>query len=247
MIIPVGISDFRDIRENGYYYVDKSKMIEKLLAEFFDISKDSQSLFKNLMIARNEKLCREWMNQYPTVFITLKSMTGLNFELAYGELARNISELYKRYLFVLDSEKINKYDKAIFERIARGDMSVTDVKTSLFKLTQILHLYYGKQVILLIDEYDVPVAKANDNGYYAEMMDVSRSLLEQALKDNRHLKLSVMTGYLTSAEWPAGEKTTLKIPNQEIQEIFRKSVQNWSIDKKYRPADIIGNLQGDIF
>ena len=221
MIIPLGISDFRDIRENGYYYVDKSKMIKELLedvgtkvtlitrprrfgktlnmsmlAEFFDVGRDSRPLFEELFISGEKTLCSEWMNQYPTVFITFKSVTGLNFELAYGELIRNISELYKRYLFVLDSEKINKNDKEIFDRTARGEMSVTDVKGSLSKLTQILETYYGKQVILLIDEYDVPVAKANDNGYYEEMMDVSRSLLEQALKDNRHLKLAVMTGCL---------------------------------------------------
>ena len=163
MIIPVGISDFRDIRENGYYYVDKSKMIKELLAdvgtkvmlitrprrfgktlnmsmlsEFFDISRNSRPLFEELFISGEKTLCSEWMNQYPTIFITFKSVAGLNFELAYGELVRNISELYKRYLFVLDSEKINKYDKEIFERTARGEMSVTDVKASLAKLTQIL-------------------------------------------------------------------------------------------------------------
>ena len=122
MIIPVGISDFRDIRENGYYYVDKSKMIKELLtdvgtkvtlitmprrlgktlnmsmlAEFFDVSRDSRPLFEELFISGEKTLCSEWMNQYPTVFITFKSVTGLNFELAYGELIRNISELYKRY------------------------------------------------------------------------------------------------------------------------------------------------------
>ena len=218
--IPVGISEFEKIRKNGYYYIDKSGLLEELLREqpteatlitrprrfgktlgmsmlesFFDIRKDSRELFKGLIIDQNEKLCREWMNQWPTIFISFKRVEGLDFQGAYDMLSVVVSEVYKKHLYLLDSEKVNDFDKEILKRVIEGKASVKDMKNSLVFLTHVMQEHYGRQVILLIDEYDVPVAKANSHGYYSEMLDVMRGMM-QSLKDNGALRFAVITGCL---------------------------------------------------
>ena len=215
--IPVGISDFEKIRNGGFYYIDKSGLITEILDEkaevtlitrprrfgktlgmsmlesFFDIRKDSKELFDGLEIAEHQALCDEWMNQYPTVFVSFRQVDGLNFAGAYDMLTWVISELYKKHLYLLDSDKIDNTDKDIAKQLVRGDASLKDTKGSLLLLTRMMQQHYGKPVILLIDEYDVPVAKANNNGYYAEMLDVMKGLM-QALKDNQALQFAVVTG-----------------------------------------------------
>ena len=222
--IPVGVSDFEEIRRNGYYYVDKSGLIGELLGttgtkvtlitrprrfgktlgmsmleSFFDIQKDNKTLFEGLEIANRHDLCTEWMNQWPTVFVSFRQVDGLNFNSAYGMLTLVISELYKKHLYLLDSDKVDGYDKEIVKQLIQGTASAKDTKGSLMLLTRLMCQQYGKPVILLIDEYDVPVAKANRNGYYEEMLDVMKGLM-QALKDNQALCFAVITGCLKIAK-----------------------------------------------
>ena len=222
--IPVGVSDFAEIRKNDYYYVDKTGLITEflktpatkvtlitrprrfgktlgmsMLENFFDIRKDSQELFAGLHISKCAEVCQEWMNRWPTVFVSFKRVEGLDFKSAYDMLTLVISELYKQHLYLLESSQINEFDKQIALRIIRGDASVKEIKDSLMLLTRLLRAYYGKQVILLMDEYDVPVAKANQNGYYNEMLDMMKSLM-QSLKDNQSLRFAVITGCLKIAK-----------------------------------------------
>ena len=222
--IPVGVSDFEEIRRNGYYYVDKSGLIGELLSttgtkvtlitrprrfgktlgmsmleSFFDIQKDNKALFEELEIAKRHELCMEWMNQWPTVFVSFRQVDGLNFNSAYDMLTLVISELYKKHLYLLDSDKLDSFDKEIVKQLIQGTASAKDTKGSLMLLTRLMYQQYGKPVILLIDEYDVPVAKANRNGYYEEMLDVMKGLM-QALKDNQALCFAVITGCLKIAK-----------------------------------------------
>ena len=222
--IPVGVSDFAEIRRNGYYYVDKSGLIGELLGttgtkvtlitrprrfgktlgmsmleSFFDIQKDNKTLFEGLEIANRHDLCTEWMNQWPTVFVSFRQVDGLNFNSAYDMLTLVISELYKKHLYLLDSDKLDSFDKEIVKQLIQGTASAKDMKGSLMLLTRLMYQQYGKPVILLIDEYDVPVAKANRNGYYEEMLDVMKGLM-QALKDNQALCFAVITGCLKIAK-----------------------------------------------
>lgn len=219
--VPVGISDFKKIREGGYYYIDKTDLVRKLLmpkpaevtllirprrfgktlgmsmlAHFFDIREDSRELFKGLKISENQELCEEWMNKYPVLLVSFKSVDGLKFEAAYAQLAYVMAELYKKYLYLLDSEKLNLFDKEFFSCVAAGKANPEAVKNSLCKLVQLMSVYYGKEVILLLDEYDVPVAKANTNGYYEQMLDMISGMLSTAMKDNTSLKFAIVTGCL---------------------------------------------------
>ena len=222
--IPVGISDFAKIRNYKYYYVDKTGLIEDLLEKetaevtlitrprrfgktmgmsmldnFFDIRKDSQAMFEGLEISKNTALCSEWMNQWPTLFLSFKKVDGLNFQDAYDMLTVVLANLYKKHMYLLESDKINPFDKEIITHIMSGDASVKEIKDSLALLTTTMQEYYGKPVILLIDEYDVPIAKASAKGYYAEMLDVVKGLM-QALKDNDALRFAVVTGCLRIAK-----------------------------------------------
>ena len=222
--IPVGISDFSEIRKDGYYYIDKSGLIRELLgtgtakvtlitrprrfgktlgmsmlAAFFDIRKDSQALFHGLEISGESEICRKWMNQWPTLFITFKRVDGLNFSSAYEMLCSVIAELCVEHSYLLKSDKISVYDREILKRLVSGKATETEVKNSFLILTRAMQMYYGKTVILLMDEYDVPVAKANDHGYYKEMLDVMKGLM-QALKDNQSLRFAVITGCLKIAK-----------------------------------------------
>ncbi len=222
--LPVGISDFAEIRRRGYYYVDKSALVRELLSRtgaevtlitrprrfgktlamsmlenFFDIRKNSRDLFKDLEIAKDRQLCEMWMNQYPTVFISFRQVDGLNFTGAYDMLTMVIAGLFNRHRYLLEKDNVSEFQKTAFRRLANASASEKEVKNSLLLLTEMLQNHYGKPVILLIDEYDVPVVKANSNGYYKEMLDVMRGLL-QALKDNPALRLAVITGCLKIAK-----------------------------------------------
>lgn len=223
--IPVGVSDFEQIRKNEYYYVDKSGMIAEILstestlvtlitrprrfgktlgmsmlASFFDIRRDSRNIFAGLEIAENRELCDRWMNQYPVIFLSFKDVDGLTFTSAYEMLAATITDLYKEHLYLLGSDKINPYDQEIIRRLVEGKASVTEVKRSLSLLITFMKMYYGKPVILLLDEYDVPVAKASDHGYYVQMLEIVKALMSTSLKDNPALKFAVLTGCLKIAK-----------------------------------------------
>ena len=223
MNIPVGISDFEKIRDGGFYYIDKTRLIEEILDEkaevtlitrprrfgktlgmnmlesFFDIRRDSRKLFEGLEIAKHQALCDAWMNQYPTISISFRQIEGLNFTDAYQQLVYEIALLYQDHTYLLDSSAIREQEKSLFRRIGDRKADKTDVLRSVQFLTQLLNRHYNKKVILLIDEYDVPVAKANNNGYYKEMLDVMKGLM-QALKDNQSLSFAVVTGCLKIAK-----------------------------------------------
>ena len=222
--MPIGRSGFEDIRENNYYYIDKTGLIQELikthgtqvtlitrprrfgktlamsmLESFFDIQRNSRKWFEGLEISQNQILCGHWMNQYPTVFVSFKSIDGLTFEAAYEQLAIVIARLFKKHLYLMDSGKITTYDRKIIDELISQNASQNTVKNSLLIMTELLAAHYGKPVILLIDEYDVPLAKASDKNYYPQMLDIMKGLL-QAFKDNPSLKFAVLTGCLRIAK-----------------------------------------------
>ena len=170
-----------------------------MLANFFDIRKDSKAMFEGLEISKNEALCSEWMNQWPVLFISFRRVDGLNFQSAFGMLQETIMDIYGDHLYLLDSPRISGYHKEIMDRILRKTAPAEEIKASLLLLTKLMQTHYKKPVILLIDEYDVPIAKASAKGYYAEMLDVVKALM-QALKDNDALRFAVVTGCLRIAK-----------------------------------------------
>lgn len=222
--IPVGISNFAEIRKNKYYYIDKTGLIEELLKttatkvtlitrprrfgktlgmsmleNFFDIRKDSKLLFDGLEIADKQALCEKWMNQYPVMFLSLKSVDGNDFLTAYSQLAYEIGALYKEHDYLLESPVLGEEEKKLFWQIKERKTGKIEVMRSLQILSQLLNKHYKKEVILLIDEYDVPIAKATSNGYYKEMLEIMKGLM-QALKDNPSLRFAVITGCLKIAK-----------------------------------------------
>ena len=221
--IPVGVSDFAKIRESGYYYIDKTGLIANILstsaevtlitrprrfgktlnmsmlASFFDIRKNSSALFEGLEIAENQSLCNDWMNQYPTLFLTFKDVDGLTFESARDMLWAQIAQICNEHDYLLDSKAVSENDKQTFRQLAdvvNGRPDDMMLKTSLVLLMRMMQAYYGKSVILLLDEYDVPMAKASAHGYYDQMLEIIRAIMSTALKDNSYLQFAVITGCL---------------------------------------------------
>ena len=226
--IPVGVSDFEKLRENNYYYIDKTGFISKLLqtksaevtlitrprrfgktlgmrmlASFFDIRKDSRTIFEGLEISKNTALCDEWMNQYPTLFLSFKDVDGLTFSSACDMLMYTISDLYQQHLYLLESDSVNDYDKEIIHHIAERKATVSEIKQSLVLLTKALASYYAKPVILLLDEYDVPIAKASSNGYYDQMLEIIKAVTNNA-------QVIIM------------DEPTSSITDREVEKLFRK-------------------------
>lgn len=222
--LPVGIDSFGKLRTNEYYYMDKTGFIKELLddkfevnlitrprrfgktlimnmlAEFFDIRKDSKAVFGELEVSQNKKICSLWMNQYPVIFLSLKKVEGLDFTGAYDMLASLISDLCIQNYDLANSDKINHVDKSTFLNLANRTATVAELKSSLYIIMRMMQMHYGKKVILLIDEYDVPLAKASENGYYVEMLDVIRSMMGTSLKTKEFLEFAVITGCLRIAK-----------------------------------------------
>lgn len=218
--MPLGISNFEKIRESGYYYIDKSLLIKDLLNDgipyevnlitrprrfgktlamsmlncFFDIRKDNHKLFEDLQISQYKNICDEYLNKYPTIFISFKDIDGLNFDSALYSFKSNITSLFNEFSYTLDCSDINEVDRNKFSLLMSGFFEADDLKESLSLLIRIMKLYYNKPVILLLDEYDVPLAKASANGYYNEMLDIIKKLLSNSFKDNPNLKMAVITG-----------------------------------------------------
>ena len=223
MKLPVGIEEFEKIRRNGFYYVDKTGLIEELLKQwgevnlftrprrfgkslhmsmlksFFSIGSDP-GLFDGLKIAQDTNLCEEYMGQFPVISISLKGVNAANFQDAFRFLIRIINAEARRLWVLLDGEKLDCIDRKILEDLLDRRMEMDTLVYSLRELSEILERYYGKKVIILIDEYDVPLAKANENGYYDEMVLLIRNLFENALKTNSSLKFAVLTGCLRVAK-----------------------------------------------
>ena len=224
--IAIGEEFFDELRKEDCYYVDKSEIIYKIacdektkvtlftrprrfgktltmsmLQSFFDISRDSREIFDGLAVTKHEIFCKEWMNQYPVLFISLKDVAGLEFISAYKLLRIYISELCIKHAYLEKSEKVDVADAEVFHRFMFKTADEDEVKNSLKILTRMMNAHYGKPVILLIDEYDVPLAKAHDADkagldYYPKMLDLIRILMSSAIKTNEHLKFAVITGCL---------------------------------------------------
>ena len=223
--VPVGISNFEKIRQDGYYYVDKTDLIKdmlknkipevtvitrprrfgktlamSMLASFFDIRRDSKKLFQGLNISKEQQLCNDWMNQYPTLFLSFKDVDETIFENALGLLRFTIAELCKKHTYLIDSDVVDQDDKETFRKLKSMGSNLPELQGSIIMLMNMMKAYYNKPVILLIDEYDVPIAKASSNGYYKEMLEVMKTMLSTALKDNEALKFAVVTGCLKIAK-----------------------------------------------
>ena len=223
--IPVGVSDFAKIRNYKYYYVDKTGLIEDLLeketaevtlitrprrfgktmgmsmlANFFDIRRDSKAIFEGLEISQNTELCSQWMNQWPVLFLSFKEVDGTVFDHAFNLLKFTLAQFCDDHAYLTESEKVTEEQKRIFRRLNDQTASLTDVQGALLVLMKMMRAYYGKPVILLLDEYDVPIAKASANGYYTEMLEVIRGMMSTALKDNDTLRFAVITGCLRIAK-----------------------------------------------
>lgn len=215
--LPVGIDDFRKIRECGFYYVDKTKLVEQLmqnwgevnlftrprrfgktlnmsmLRSFFEIGTD-KTLFDGLYISQNKELCDMHMGKYPVISITLKGIEGMTFEEARNMLKIILKNEARRHYYLKSSDRLTDDDKQQYEQILLG--TAENTADSLRLLSQLLFLHYDKKVVILIDEYDVPLDKAFQNGYYSEMTSLIRGILGQALKTNDYLQFAVLTGCL---------------------------------------------------
>lgn len=222
--LPVGIDDFRKLRESHFYYVDKTRLIEQLLLNwsevtlftrprrfgktlnmsmlksFFDIGTD-ETLFDGLYISGNKELCDEYMGKYPVIFLSLKGVEGLTYEEAFEAFVRIMGKEVNRVSFLADSDKLTQIEREQYKGLTimkNGRLAFDKEKlvSSLQLLSQLLYKHYGKKAVILIDEYDVPLDKAFQNGYYNEMVSLIRGLFGQALKTNEFLQFAVLTGCL---------------------------------------------------
>ena len=221
--LPVGIEDFAEIRRHGYYYVDKTQLIEQvlnrrnkvslftrprrfgktlnmsMLQHFFEIGTDPK-FFQGLSISKNNELCEKHMGKYPVVSISLKSIHADSYAKAKAQLIKLVKREARRVQFLLDSDRLTAVDKALFSELLDREMEEDTLVSSLQELTELLEIHFGQQVIVLIDEYDVPLAKANQNGYYDEMALLLRNFFENVLKTNDSLEFAVLTGCLRIAK-----------------------------------------------
>ncbi len=222
--LPVGIEDFKEIRQEEFYYIDKTKLLEQLLEKwgkvnlftrprrfgktlnmsmlryFFEIGTD-ESLFDGLYIKNNKKICDEYMGKFPVIFISLKNVEGLDFETALYRFVEIIGREAERFYFLLDSEKLTVNEKERYKTLicldnGRYSMDVNILASALRLLSELLYKHYGKKTIIIIDEYDVPLDKAFQNGYYREMVSLIRAMFGDALKTNDFLQFAILTGCL---------------------------------------------------
>ena len=228
--IIVGDESFDEIRKSGLYYIDKTELIYDLventnskvtlftrprrfgktlamsmMESFFDINRDSKAVFDGLNISRHEAFCREWMNQYPVLFISFKDVDGLDFDGAYAKLCIIIADYCKKFSSLIHKDGLNPFDVETFNKLQSVTASPAEVQNSLKTIMRMMYAVYGKPVILLIDEYDVPLSKASEkntaqNRYYEQMLDVIKGMLSISLKTNEYLKFAVVTGCLRIAK-----------------------------------------------
>ena len=221
--LPIGIENFEEMRREDFYYVDKSHVIEQLLTQwgkvnlftrprrfgkslnmsmlqsFFEIGKD-KTLFDGLRISDNQELCEKYQGKFPVVSVSLKGINGATYEEARRFLIKTINEEARRLSVLSDSTELDGTDHELLTQLKKKEMTNDSLVYSIRELTELLEKHYGRKVIVLIDEYDVPLAKANENGYYDEMVLLIRNLFENALKTNSSLKFAVLTGCLRIAK-----------------------------------------------
>ena len=221
--LPIGIENFEKLRQEDFYYIDKTRLIEQLLTRwgevnlftrprrfgkslnmsmlqsFFEIGKD-KTLFDGLRISDNQELCEEYQGKFPVVSVSLKGINGATYEEARRFLIKTINEEARRLSVLSDSTELDETDHELLTQLKKKEMTNDSLVYSIRELTELLEKHYGRKVIVLIDEYDVPLAKANENGYYNEMVLLIRNLFENALKTNNSLKFAVLTGCLRIAK-----------------------------------------------
>ena len=217
--LPIGIENFEKLRQENFYYIDKTRLIEQLLTRwgevnlftrprrfgkslnmsmlqsFFEIGKD-KTLFDGLRISDNQELCEKYQGKFPVVSVSLKGINGATYEEARRFLIKTINEEARRLSVLSDSTELDETDHELLTQLKKKEMTNDSLVYSIRELTELLEKHYGRKVIVLIDEYDVPLAKANENGYYDEMVFLIRNLFENALKTNSSLKFAVLTGCL---------------------------------------------------
>ena len=221
--LPIGIESFEEMRQEDFYYVDKTRLIEQLLAQwgkvnlftrprrfgktlnmsmfqnFFEIGRNPL-LFEGLDISKNTQLCEAYQGKFPVIFISLKGINGNTYEEARSHLIKVINREARRVQFLLESDKLTQYDKKLFDLLLDKEMDEETLSSSLQELTELLEKHYNEKVIVLIDEYDVPLSKANENHYYDQMARLLRNLFENVLKTNSSLKFAILTGCLRVAK-----------------------------------------------
>lgn len=228
--VGVGKSDFEALRKSNNYYVDKTDIMYELVEEtdnqvtlftrprrfgktlmmsmlsnFFSIRKDSKSIFEGLKITEHKEFCEKWMNQYPVLLVSFKDAEADEFDIAYDKLKNVIADICKSVADLVEEPSVNRADAQIFERLMFNEASDAEVQGALKTIMRLMYDVYGKKVILLIDEYDVPLAKASEkdtkmNKYYSSMLDVIKGIMGTALKDNEFLEFAVITGCLRIAK-----------------------------------------------
>ncbi len=218
-MLPIGMEDFEKLRMKNCYYVDKTGLIRDLLNNWSDVTlftrprrfgktlnmsmlshffspDGDKSIFDGLAISKEKELCERYMGKYPVIFLSLKDIEGDNYQEAYQVMADLITDVAGQFNFLSDSEKLDKSDKGRYEKLLSDNMRKNTLTGSLKLLSKLLEKHYGRKVILLIDEYDVPLARAHANGYYDKMVSLMRSMLGAALKTNSSLEFAVLTGCL---------------------------------------------------
>ena len=217
--LPIGVEFFEDIRTDGFYYIDKTNFIKDLINMrgsvnlftrprrfgkslnmdmikcFFEMGSD-QSLFDGLNISKEKDLCDQYQGKYPVISISLKDVDGRNYELALKKMAATLKKEIRRHQYLLEGEELSEIDKNAVKHLFTDTLDETDQEESLYLLSEMLYKYHGQKVILLIDEYDVPLDKAYSKGYYDEMVDHMRGLFGEVLKTNPNLYFAVLTGCL---------------------------------------------------
>ena len=240
--LPIGIENFEKLRQEDFYYIDKTRLIEQLLTRwgevnlftrprrfgkslnmsmlqsFFEIGKD-KTLFDGLRISDNQELCEEYQGKFPVVSVSLKGINGATYEEARRFLIKTINEEARRLSVLSDSTELDETDHELLTQLKKKEMTNDSLVYSIRELTELLEKHYGSKVIVLIDEYDVPLAKANENGYYDEMVLLIRNLFENALKTNNSLKFAVLTGCLRIAK----ESIFTGLNNFKVYSIIDKS------------------------
>ena len=221
--LPIGIEDFKEVRKDGYYYVDKTALIEQVLEKrskvtlftrprrfgkslnmsmlknFFEIGTDA-ALFEGLHISKNTQMCEKYMGKYPVIAVSLKGVDAATYEEAFDQLVDIMNNNAAEFSFLQNSDSLTDYEKERFIKLLDDQMNQKIMGSSMLWLTKLLEKHYNKKVVVLIDEYDVPLAKAHENGYYDKMVRLIRNMFGNVLKTNNSLAFAVLTGCLRIAK-----------------------------------------------
>ncbi len=223
--IGIGISAFRKLRKEGFYYVDKTDLISEfltsapsevsiitrprrfgksltlsMLADFFDNQQESADIFAGLKISEDKALCGQWMNKWPVIYLRLKRVEGLSFAESLKQISRAVSFAVRQHMYVFQNDVLDEDQKNELAELKKGTEDKELLESSLQLLSIALYLIHKKEVIVLIDEYDVPLAKAQEHSYYDKMVCFMRNMLGNVLKDNEYLKFGILTGCLRMAK-----------------------------------------------